>query len=128
AYGWRRARNGGFTLQLFESVDADGRVWPDQYRPEITVKALDSRRNFISFTTPARLDPDLREDGHGYRGRFLDLHTLAYALTDRSLSLRAAAREFDLDVGKGEVERHGVLTPEYIEYNRQDVRVTWALY
>jgi hypothetical protein len=35
---------------------------------------------------------------------------------------------FGLDVAKGTVEEHGVLTPEYIDYNRQDVRVTWALY
>jgi hypothetical protein len=70
AWGWRRARNGGFTLQLFESVDAAGRVWPDLYRPELTIKALDSKRNFSSFTAPARLDDDLREDGHVYPGRF----------------------------------------------------------
>jgi hypothetical protein len=100
AWGWRRARNGGFTLQLYESVDTAGRVWPDLYRPELTIKALDSKRNFISFTAPARLDDNLREDGHVYPGRFLDLRTLAYTFTDRSLSLDAAAAEFGLAVRK----------------------------
>ena len=128
AYGWRRARNGGFTLQLFESVDAAGRVWPDQFRPEVTVKSLGSKRNFIGFTTPARLDPELRGGGRAYRGRFLDLHTLAYTFTDRSLSLDAAAAEFGLPAGKAEVAEHGVLTPDYVDYNRQDVRLTWELY
>jgi hypothetical protein len=128
AYGWRPARNGGFTLRLFESVDATGRVWPDQYRPEITVKSLGSKRNFISFTTPARLDADLRDGGKGYRGRFLDLHTLAYAFTDHSLSLNAAAEEFGLEGRKDEVDEHGLIRPEYIDYNRQDVRLTWELF
>lgn len=127
-YGWRPSRNGGFTLQLFESVDADGRVWADQYRPEVRIKALGSKRNFIRFTTPARLDAAHREAGFGYGGRFLDLHTLAYALTDGSLSLDAAAVEFGLGVRKGETSEHGVLTAEYIDYNRQDVQVTWELH
>lgn len=128
AYGWRRARNGGFTLQLFESVGADGRLWPDQYRAEVRVKSLGSKRNFISFTTPARLDADLREGGRGYGGRFLDLHTLVYAFTDHSLGLDAAAAEFGLDARKAVAEEHGVLSAAYVDYNRQDVGVTWELH
>ena len=128
AWGWRPARNGGFTLQLFESVDDDGRLWPDRYRPEVRIKSLGTKRNFIGFVAPARLDPALREKGRVYRGRFLDLHTLVYALTDKSLSLDAAAEEFGLQVRKDEVEQHGLITPEYIDYNRQDVRLTWALH
>ena len=128
AYDWRRARNGGFTLGVFESVDAGGRVWPDLYRPAIRIKALDSKRNFHAFTAPARLDDDLREDGHVYAGRFLDLRTLAYTFTDRSLSLDTAAAEFGLAVRKAKAPEHGVLTPEYIDYNRQDTEVTWQLH
>jgi hypothetical protein len=128
AYGWRRARNGGFTLLMFESVDAGGRVWPDRYRPAIRIKALDSKRNFIAFAAPAHLDDDLREDGHVYAGRFVDLRTLAYALTDHSLSLDGAAAEFGLEVRKATAPVHGVLTPEYIDYNRQDTEVTWQLH
>lgn len=128
AYAWGRARDGGFRLELFESVDADGRVWPDRYRPAIRIKTISSRQQFISFAAPAELDADAREDGRVYRGRFLDLHMLAYALTDKSLSLDRAAGEFGLDLGKGTVEEHGVLTPEYIDYNRRDVEVTWALH
>jgi hypothetical protein len=129
AWGWRPARNGGFTLQLWESTAADGRLWRDLYRPEITIKALDSKRQFTRFTTPARLDTKLRmEDGSAYRGRFLDLHTLVYAFTDKSLSLDRAAKAFGLEEAKGTVSEHGVLTPEYIDYNRQDVRLTWELY
>ncbi len=128
AYDWGRSRDGGFRLELFESVDADGRVWPDRYRPAVRIKTISSKQQFISFVAPADLDDYLRQDGHVYSGRFLDLHMLAYALTDKSLSLERAAGEFGLDVGKGRVEEHGVLTPEYVDYNRQDVEVTWALH
>lgn len=128
AYAWGRARDGGFRLELFESVDADGRVWPDRFRPAIRIKTISSRQQFISFVAPATLDANARENGRVYRGRFLDLHMLAYALTDKSLSLDRAAREFGLEVGKGTVEEHGVLTSEYIDYNRRDVEVTWALH
>jgi hypothetical protein len=129
AVGWHRNRKGGFSLRIWESVDAEGRVWGNKWRPELAIKALDSKRNFSGFTTPKNVDPDnLLPGGRAYRGRFVDLRTFAYALTDRSFSLRSAAVEFGLEVAKGEVEVHGVLTPEYIDYNRQDVRVTWALY
>ena len=128
AFAWRPARNGGFTLQLFESLDAEGHAWPDQYRPAISIKSLGSKRNFVSFVLPARLDPYLFEGGHAYRGRFLDLHTLAYVFTDHSLSLNGAAAEFGLEARKDVVEEHGVITPEYIDYNRQDVRLTWELH
>ena len=37
----------------------------------------------------------------------------AYALTDRSLSLDAAARRFGVPIVKGEPAAHGVVTPEY---------------
>lgn len=129
AVGWHRNRRGGFSLRIWESVDGEGRAWGHKWRPELAINALDSKRNFSGFTTPRHLDAENRVAGRGaYRGRFLDLRTFAYALTDRSFSLRAAAVAFGLEVAKGEVEEHGVLTPEYIDYNRQDVRVTWALY
>jgi hypothetical protein len=129
AFGWHRARNGGFRLHVWDSIDADGRRWPDRFRPEIQIKALDAKRQFIGFAYPATLAPEHRtSEGRLYQGAFLDLHTLVYALTDKSLSLDAAARAFGLGEGKAHVEEHGVLTPEYIDYNRQDVRLTYELY
>jgi hypothetical protein len=128
AYGWRPARNGGFTLQLFDSIDADGRVWPDRYRPELRIKSISSKHSFSSFVAPAKLDEYHRVNGQVYRGRVLDLHTLAYAFTDRSLSLNAAAREFGLESQKDTVAEHGLITAAYTDYNRQDVRLTWELY
>jgi len=131
AVDWRDARGsarGGFSLQLFDWTDASGASRRHQWRPNITVKALGSKRQLLAFTTPGRIDPENRVDGHAYRGRFLDLHQLAFALTDRGYTLDGAARAFGLKVGKQVAERHGVVTEAYIDYNRHDVRVTWELY
>jgi hypothetical protein len=125
--GWRPARNGGFTLRLFESVDANGRRWKHQYRPEITIKALDSKRQLLNFTTPARLDPENQVEGQGYRGRFLDLRTLAYTLSDRSYTLDGAAEAWEVGERKLTFEAHGEISVAAIDYNRQDVRTTYAL-
>jgi hypothetical protein len=128
ACGWRPSDNGGFTLWLLDSVDATGKRWPDRFKPMIRIKALDSRRNFISFAPSPQLDVRYRDGKHMRRGRFLDLRTLSYTFTDRKLSLDGAAAEFGLEVRKAQVEEHGVLTEEYVDYNRQDVTVTWRLH
>lgn len=128
AVGHARSRSGGFSLWLWQSRDTEGRMWRHQYRPDVTVKHLGSKRQFISFTTPARLDAHNRVDGKGYRGTFCDLRMAAYALTDRSLSLDGAAAVFGIVEGKADAEHTGAITEEYVHYNRQDVRVTWLLY
>jgi hypothetical protein len=124
----RRARNGGFTLVLSEGLVVDGQRKANLWRPEVTIKADGSKRQFIGFTKPPRLDEQNLDRGRPFRGRFLDLHTLAYVLTDRSLSLDAAAVEFDVAERKASAEHAGTITAEYIDYNRQDVRTTYALY
>ena len=48
-------------------------------------------------------------------------------LTDRGHSLASACKAFGVEQGKLAVERHGVVTPEYIDYNRRDVEATAAL-
>ena len=48
-------------------------------------------------------------------------------LTDRGHSLASACKAFGVEQGKLTVERHGVITPEYIDYNRRDVEATAAL-
>jgi hypothetical protein len=128
ATGWHPSEDGGFTLELYDWVDDDGRRRVDTFRPGVRVRALD-KRSFISFTALRRTAAEHRGPGGWYRGRFLDLHTFAYALTDDGrLSLDAAARRFGLNVAKADPGEHGVISADYIDYNRQDVRVTWALY
>ncbi|HYK94349.1 MAG TPA: hypothetical protein VE011_00560 [Candidatus Dormibacteraeota bacterium] len=128
ATSWRRARRGGFSLGFFEWTDKDGAVRRNQFRPEITIKALDSRRNFIRFTALTRTDSEHKEGKRWYRGRFLDLRTFVYALTDEKHSLESAGRAFGATARKGKATEHGRVTEEYISYNREDVAATWALY
>jgi len=56
----------------------------------------------------------------------LDLHTLVWAMTNRNYTLESACRAFQVpeEYSKGHTEEYGKITPEYIEYNRQDVTAT----
>jgi hypothetical protein len=141
ASGWRVARKplytGGFSCWLWE-YKRDG-VWREnRFRPRIELKSIDSKRTLISFTRARSPDVvDLIPEGsstgrpdptYTFPGHFLDLRTLAFALTNTGHSLKSAGEAFGGAQGKGEALRHGVITPEYIDYNRQDVAATWALY
>ena len=105
------------------------------YRPGIAVKHMDSKRALKGFT--GAIDPDKVDQipegelkpkkGYVFRGHMLDLRTLAFALTDRSLSLEAACELFGVEHGKQKAEQHGIITPEYIDYNRRDVLATTEL-
>lgn len=59
-------------------------------------------------------------------GRFLDLHTLAFALHSDSYSLERACSAFNVP-GKFKHEPTGKLSLEEIDYCRQDVRATTGL-
>ena len=67
------------------------------------------------------------EDDYKFRGHFLDLRTLAFVLTDRGHSLDSACKAFGVERGKITADRHGIVTPDYIDYNRRDVEATAAL-
>ena len=121
-------QSGGFTFRMWEHDGAD-----NLYRPRVFIKKLAPGRNLIRFTVPQRADdddtiPDV--GGHqrySFRGHFLDLHTLAFALTTRRHSLASACETFAVEHGKIAVEEHGVITAEYIDYNRRDVEATYEL-
>ena len=132
AIGYVESRDrflGGFTFQFFQYRDRAGQLRAHPYRPGIAVKHMDSKRALKGFT--GAIDPDKLDQipegelkpkkGYVFRGHMLDLRTLAFALTDRSLSLEAACELFGVEHGKQKVEKHGIITPEYIDYNRRDV-------
>ena len=129
---------GGFSFAIWDYLDqaSAGRL-ENRYRPRITIKTIDGKRHLISFTAPRETDfIDRIPDGaHGqkpdekytFRGHFLDAHTLAFDLTDRSHTLASAIEAFGVRQGKLKIKIHGVITPEYIDYNRQDVAATFEL-
>jgi len=127
---------GGFSLALWSYIK-DGSEKPDPHRPSVGVKHIDSKRALKGFT--ARFGADLSdlipedsateepEKGYKFRGHLLDLRTLAFALTDRAYSLDSACRAFGVEHGKQHVARHGIVTYDYIDYNRRDVQATAEL-
>ncbi len=128
---------GGFSLGVWSYRDKRGRERANKHRPCIGIKHIDSKRHLIGFT--ARKSPDKTdlipegsetgtpEPGYKFRGHFLDLRTLAFALTDKSYTLESACEDFGVEHGKQRVARHGIVTAEYIDYNRRDVLATSEL-
>ncbi len=138
ACGDARGRfEGGFSLALWGYQDTRG-VWREsRYRPRVAIKTIDSKRALKGFTRPVRVDKEDRapegmpgrpDPAYAFRGHFLDLRTLAFALTDKSHSLASACKVFGVEHGKTQAREHGRVTPDYIEYNRRDVRATAELY
>jgi hypothetical protein len=106
-----RAKNnmrGGFSFEL-----------TDVNRfPNVRVKHLTQRASFIDF-------PKLTVGAATNAGFFLDLKTLAAALTSQSYSLKSLAEALKT-TPKSEVETHdGPLTAQRIAYGLNDVQVTW---
>jgi hypothetical protein len=81
-----------------------------KYYPQITIKKAGPQFSFISFTGKIH-------------GEFLDLSTLAFVLTNSHHSLASALETFCKKNLDKEVD-HGVLTPDYITYARNDVKAT----
>lgn len=127
---------GGFSLGLWSYIDKNGREVANHFRPRIGIKQIDSKRALKGFTS--RRSPDeedivlnLRTNdptkGFTFRGHFLDLRTLAFALTDQSYNLARACEDFRVEHGKDVVSRHGKVTAKYVDYNRRDVLATAEL-
>ncbi len=127
---------GGFSLGLW-SHHRDGGEVRNQFRPRIGIKHIDSKRALKGFT--ARNSPDVDdlipdqspdgkpEKGYIFRGHFLDLRTLAFALADRGFTLEGACDAFGVEHGKQKAAQHGEMSAAYIDYNRRDVLATAEL-
>jgi len=133
----RRRFAGGFSLGIWPDPRWLDRELRNMHRPRIAIKHIDSKRALIGFTSRKGVDEeDLIPEGsttgkpekdYIFRGHFLDLHTLAFALTDRNYSLEAACEAFGVEHPKRPATRHGVVTKKYIDYNRRDVLATAEL-
>ena len=138
-FGYARGKTfgGGFTIHLASYRDENGKEQPSRHRPSFRLKKIDSKRSIKSFTgrmTPDEADliPEGSETGEPdpryiFPGHFLDARTLAFALTNESHSLKSACKAFGVKREKLSVEKHGIVTPEYIDYNRRDVDATAEL-
>lgn len=113
----------GFSLPLVQYRDRESGSRRDHpHVGRFRIKTIDSKRALLGLTRPQHAS-----EGKSFRGRLLDLRTLAFALTNVSHSLASACEEFDAEQEPQEADSHGEITPEYIDYNRRDVRATVAL-
>jgi hypothetical protein len=125
---------GGFSIGLWYYRDKAGRQKRNSFRPRIAIKHVDAKRALMGFTARNNPDPlDYVTDENPsakkrpFKGHFLDLRTLAFALTDRGHSLKSACKAFGVEHGKIEAPEHGKISEEYIDYNRRDVQATAEL-
>ena len=82
ASSWGAARGyyrGGWSVGAWGNLDVDGR-WHDlRWHPRLLMKAIDPRRTLFGFGGLKKGD----EDEKGAAARFIDLRTLAFALTNK---------------------------------------------
>ena len=99
----------------------------NQFRPRIRITAIDSKKSLISWTSSK--DKPFKKGRHGEDyGRFLDVRQLVWGMTNVSHSLASACEAFGLppELCKGSTDSF-VITPDFVESNRQDVTATAEL-
>ena len=117
SYGYGRGRwRGGFTFTLSRN----------RFRPPIHIKSLDSTKAFIEFARPPKRNQ--RHPKPHYKGCFIDLRTLGFALTNEKLTLEWGCELFQTEQRKRSAKEHGAITPEYVDYNVNDNQSTHDLY
>jgi hypothetical protein len=117
---WTTAHNGGFSFVV--SQLSEQKV-ENLHRPRIRIALLNGVAERIELTAVR-----WKNEQHRWRrGRFLDLHTLAFALTDNSYSLKDAIEAFGSKPKKMDHEPTGLINDQEINYARRDVRATVGL-
>lgn len=94
--------------------------------PNIVIKSLNSKSQFIEFTKPLR-KPDEQKKPI-YKGCFIDAKTFVFALTNESHSLESALEKLECAMKKLDAKKHGIISDEYIGYNINDTLATYHLY
>ncbi len=129
---------GGFSFPLWRYRKGRGKWCENRYRPRVVIKPIDRSRALKAFSRPAVIDgadkiPEGSSDGaldraYTYRGNFVDLHQLGFAMDDKRYSLSIACKVYGVEHGKSYAPVHGHITDRYIKYNRRDVLATEELF
>jgi hypothetical protein len=114
---------GGYSLCFWGDFDESGRWHDMKHRGRLRLRALDPRRTLFSWASRGHNDPDPPRGP----GRFVDLRTLAFALTDRPHTLESACAAFGDHYEKKDVD-YDELSGELLDYALADVRHTATLY
>jgi hypothetical protein len=114
---------GGFSLGIWGRYDEDGDWHDRRYHPRLLIKSIDPRRTLFGWGTLMRDDAD----GKVVPGNVVDLKTLAFALTDRGLTLERACDVMGVPYKKTTVD-YRVVNARLLRYVRADVAHTAKLY
>lgn len=107
----RIKKKDAFSLLLSKNLDY----------PRLHVTHQSSTLSFIQLGNPWNKT-------RGFKGNFVDLRTLCYALTDTKHSLESACYAFKTNFKKYKSQKHGKITTSYIDYCINDVKSTYSLY
>lgn len=128
AVHWSDRKDGkGFTFYLSDYWSEKRQRWEvNRFRPGIARTSIDSKKSFYSIGFTKGTEEETREYR---RGRFLDVRTLAFVLTNRSRSLESLCKTLDAPAELTKSEYiSGPVSPEKIRYCRRDVTATvWCL-
>ena len=116
ALAWNRGEHDEWSLIMSQFPNGV----ENRYYPRILITPIDSKKAFIRLANPWK-PQEWKQRG---KSHFLDLRTLAWALFNRSYSLRRLCEELKTEHQKIEHEPTGEVTPEEIDYARQDGRCT----
>jgi hypothetical protein len=114
-----RSMVGGFTFRLS----------PSDYQPFLRIKHLNSRSAFFRFAKPAQQEAARSQRGRGeriqfQRGNFLDVKTLAAALTSKSHRLETLADYLGVKHKGKFTDFARPIDAEFIDYAVNDVETT----
>jgi len=116
ALAWSRSDKDEWSLTMSQYPNGV----ENQNYPRVTIQPIDSKKAFIKLATPWKVEV-WKNNGVGH---FLDLRTLAWALFNQSFSLKTLCDELKTEHQKLDHGPTGSVTPEEIEYARQDGRCT----
>jgi hypothetical protein len=137
AVRWSDRNDGkGFTFYLSDYWNTERNRWEtSRLHPGIVRTSIDSKKSFYSIgfmqkkTKEKEFGLSEQEIREFTRGRFLDLRTLAFALTNKAHSLESLCNALGApeELAKSQYVS-GPITPRKIKYCRQDVAaVIWCL-
>lgn len=96
----------------------------DKTLPRVKIKATGRKYEMIEFGSSYR-----NSHNHLYTGRWVDLHTLALALSgEKSITLKEAGIRFKAKDIKENAETHGIINTPYLKYAARDVLCTYSLF
>jgi hypothetical protein len=114
ALAWNRGEHDEWSLTMSQYANGE----ENRNIPRILITPIDGKKAFIRLAKP------WKPEEWKCKAHFLDLRTLAWALFNRSFSLKRLCEELQTEHRKIDHEPTGKVTVEEIEYGRQDGRCT----